>query len=216
MADLGSGPPQVDAQAGEVTVLIPDGVAVLPEVVRQLDAAGLALSDLAVRRPTLDDVFLTLTGQATQPPDPSGSTSHWPTKAGAAACDKEHCMTTLAPATLDLAISDTAVMTRRYLYHYLRKPSLLGIALVQPVLFVLLWTYVFSGAIQTPGGITYVDYLMPGLFILAIAFGSANTGVGLADDLARGLIDRFRAWPAPPCWSAGPWPIPPATPSSCC
>jgi ABC-2 type transport system ATP-binding protein len=71
VADLGSGPPQVDAQAGEVTVPIPDGVAVLPEVVRQLDAAGLALSDLAVRRPTLDDVFLTLTGHATQPPDPS-------------------------------------------------------------------------------------------------------------------------------------------------
>jgi ABC-2 type transport system ATP-binding protein len=71
VADLGSGPPQVDAQASEVTVLIPDGVAVLPEVVRQLDAAGLALSDLAVRRPTLDDVFLALTGHATQPPDPS-------------------------------------------------------------------------------------------------------------------------------------------------
>ena len=75
VADLGSGPPQVDAQAGEVTVPIADGVAVLPEVVRQLDAAGLALSDLAVRRPTLDDVFLTLTGQATQPPDPSGASA---------------------------------------------------------------------------------------------------------------------------------------------
>jgi ABC transporter DrrB family efflux protein len=98
-------------------------------------------------------------------------------------------MTTLAPRRAwTLAISDTAVMTRRYLSHYLRKPSLLGIALVQPVLFVLLWTYVFSGAIQTPDGIDYVDYLMPGLFILAIAFG-------LADDLARGLIDRFRALP---------------------
>jgi ABC transporter DrrB family efflux protein len=101
-------------------------------------------------------------------------------------------MTTRA---LTLAISDTVVMTTRYLYHYLRKPSLLGLAVVQPVLFVLLWTYVFSGAIQTPGGVDYVDYLMPGLFILAIAFGSANTGVGLADDLARGLIDRFRAMP---------------------
>ena len=63
------------------------------------------------------------------------------------------------------------------------------------MLFVLLWTYVFSGAIRTPGGVDYVDYLMPGLFILAIAFGSANTGVGLADDLARGLLDRFRALP---------------------
>ena len=71
VAHLGSGPPQVDAQTGQVTVPIPDGVAVLPGVVRQLDAAGLGLSDLAVRRPTLDDVFLTLTGQGTQPPNPS-------------------------------------------------------------------------------------------------------------------------------------------------
>ncbi len=101
-------------------------------------------------------------------------------------------MTTRA---MTLAISDTVTMTTRYLHHYLRKPSLLGLAVAQPVLFVLLWTYVFSGAIQTPGGIDYVDYLMPGLFILAIAFGSANTGVGLADDLARGLLDRFRALP---------------------
>jgi len=71
VADLGSGPLQVDAQAGEVTVPIADGVAILPEVVRRLDAAGLALSDLALRRPTLDDVFLTLTGRSTQLPDPS-------------------------------------------------------------------------------------------------------------------------------------------------
>jgi ABC transporter DrrB family efflux protein len=105
-------------------------------------------------------------------------------------------MTTQAPDRARAsAVADTAVMTGRYLHHYLRKPSLLAIALVQPVLFVLLWTYVFSGAIQTPGGIAYVDYLMPGLFILAIVFGSANTGVGLADDLGRGLIDRFRALP---------------------
>jgi ABC-2 type transport system ATP-binding protein len=62
VADLGSGPPQVDAQAAEVTLPV-DGTTVLPEVVRRLDAAGLALSDLVVRRPTLDDVFLALTGR---------------------------------------------------------------------------------------------------------------------------------------------------------
>jgi daunorubicin resistance ABC transporter ATP-binding subunit len=69
VAGLGSGPPQVDTQTGEVSVPIADGAAILPEVVRRLDAAGLALSDLALRRPTLDDVFLTLTGQTTQPLD---------------------------------------------------------------------------------------------------------------------------------------------------
>jgi ABC transporter DrrB family efflux protein len=101
------------------------------------------------------------------------------------------------------AISDTAVMTRRYLYHYQRMPSLLIISLAQPVLFVLLWTYVFGGAIRIPGT-SYVDYLMPGILVIAIAFGSANAGVGLADDLTRGMIDRFRALPmARPALLAG-------------
>jgi len=71
VADLGTSPPQVDTRTGTLTVPVSDGAAVLPEVVRRLDAAGLALSDLALRRPTLDDVFLTLTGQAAQPPNPS-------------------------------------------------------------------------------------------------------------------------------------------------
>jgi ABC-2 type transport system ATP-binding protein len=65
VADLGSGPPHVDSYPGEVTLPITDRAAILPEVVRRLDAAGLALADLALRRPTLDDVFLTLTGQPT-------------------------------------------------------------------------------------------------------------------------------------------------------
>jgi ABC-2 type transport system ATP-binding protein len=68
VADLGSSSPQVDIQTGEVTLPIADGVAIVPEAVRRLDAAGLTLSDLALRRPTLDDVFLTLTGHPTQPP----------------------------------------------------------------------------------------------------------------------------------------------------
>jgi ABC-2 type transport system ATP-binding protein len=69
VADLGSGPLLIDTQTGEVTMPIADGVAILPEVVRRLDAAGLALADLALRRPTLDDVFLTLTGRTAQPAD---------------------------------------------------------------------------------------------------------------------------------------------------
>jgi ABC-2 type transport system ATP-binding protein len=64
VAGLGAGPPQVDAEAAEVTLPVRDGVAVLPEVVRRLDAAGLALSGLVLRRPTLDDVFLALTGRS--------------------------------------------------------------------------------------------------------------------------------------------------------
>ena len=91
-------PPQVDAQAGEVTVPIADGVAVLPEVVRQLDAAGLGLSDLTVRRPTLDDVFLTLTGQTTQPPHPPEAPATGQPRPERQPATRSACMTTLAPA----------------------------------------------------------------------------------------------------------------------
>src|SRR5438309_2543263 len=85
-------------------------------------------------------------------------------------------------------------MTRRNLLKYVRLPQLLVFSTVQPVMFVLLFTYVFGGAIRVPG-LKYIDYLLPGIFIQAVIFGSAQTGVGLADDLSRGMIDRFRSLP---------------------
>ena len=68
-------------------------------------------------------------------------------------------------------------------------------ATVQPVIFVLLFTYVFGGAIFAPGYPSYVDYLMPGIFVQTITFGSMNTGVGLSEDLHTGIIERFRSLP---------------------
>jgi ABC transporter DrrB family efflux protein len=99
-----------------------------------------------------------------------------------------------ATATLDAAVRDTIAMTRRNLYHYLRLPALVAVAVAQSVLFVVMFTYVFKGAIQTPG-VRYVDYLMPGILVLAVAFGSPNSGVGLAEDLTTGMLDRFRSLP---------------------
>jgi ABC-2 type transport system permease protein/oleandomycin transport system permease protein len=107
-----------------------------------------------------------------------------------------------APA-LAAGLRDTVAMTRRNLYHYLRVPALLAVAVTQAVLFVVMFTYVFGGAIHTPG-VAYVDYLMPGILVLAVAFGSPNTGVGLAEDLTTGMLDRFRALPmARPALLAG-------------
>jgi ABC transporter DrrB family efflux protein len=99
-----------------------------------------------------------------------------------------------ATARLDAGVRDTVAMTRRNLYHYLRLPALLAVAVTQSVLFVVMFTYVFQGAIHTPG-VSYVDYLMPGILLLAVAFGSPNTGVGLAEDLTSGMLDRFRSLP---------------------
>ena len=108
-------------------------------------------------------------------------------------------MTTTTPAptaapSLRWAFTDALTMTKRNLTTYTRLPQLVVFSTIQPVMFVLLFRYVFGGAIQTPGG-EYVQYLMPGIFIQTIVFGSTQTGVGLAEDLAKGLVDRFRSLP---------------------
>lgn len=92
------------------------------------------------------------------------------------------------------SLSDILVMTKRNLLKYTRLPQLLVFSTIQPVMFVLLFAYVFGGAINTPG-VDYINYLIPGILVQTGLFGSAQTGVGLADDLSKGLIDRFRSLP---------------------
>ncbi|MEE9283032.1 MAG: ABC transporter permease [Nitrososphaerales archaeon] len=85
-------------------------------------------------------------------------------------------------------------MTKRNLLRYIRIRELLVFSTIQPVMFVLLFAFVFGGAINTPG-VSYIDYLIPGILIQAVVFGSNQTGVGLAEDLSKGMIDRFRSLP---------------------
>jgi ABC transporter DrrB family efflux protein len=92
------------------------------------------------------------------------------------------------------ALGDTLVLAKRGLLRIPRQPDLLIGFTIQPVMFVLLFVYVFGGAIQTPG-YDYVDYLMPGIITQSIAFGGFVTALGLSDDLRKGLIDRFRSLP---------------------
>lgn len=91
-------------------------------------------------------------------------------------------------------VSVTAI-TGRNLRRLVRVPTLLVFATVQPVLFVLLFTYAFGGAVHVPGVAHYIDYLLPGIFVLAIGFGASQTGVAIAEDLSTGMIDRFRSLP---------------------
>jgi ABC transporter DrrB family efflux protein len=93
------------------------------------------------------------------------------------------------------AITDIAVITGRNLRRLTRVPTLLALATIQPIMFVLLFTYGFGGAIQTPGVDNYIDYLLPGILVLSLAFGASQTGVAIADDIATGMIDRFRTLP---------------------
>lgn len=92
------------------------------------------------------------------------------------------------------AFLDAMVLAKRSILQTLRNPELIVFVTIQPVMFVLLFRYVFGGAIQVPGG-QYVNYLMPGIFVQTIAFGGVTTGIGLAEDMQRGLIDRFRSLP---------------------
>jgi ABC-2 type transport system permease protein/oleandomycin transport system permease protein len=88
---------------------------------------------------------------------------------------------------------DSWVIVQRYVKHSLRQPDLIVFSTIQPVMFVLLFRYVFGGAIST--GTSYVDYLMPGIFVQTTVFGAMITGMGLAYDLQSGIIDRFRSLP---------------------
>jgi ABC-2 type transport system permease protein/oleandomycin transport system permease protein len=92
-------------------------------------------------------------------------------------------------------LADTATITVRNLHRLMRVPTLIAFATAQPVMFVLLFTYAFGGAIHPPGVDRYIDYALPGIWVLAIAFGASQTGVAIADDLTTGMIDRFRALP---------------------
>jgi ABC-2 type transport system permease protein/oleandomycin transport system permease protein len=97
-------------------------------------------------------------------------------------------------SSLALSFSDTMVLARRNLARIPRQPDLLIAYTIQPVMFVLLFVYVFGGAISTPG-FDYVDFLMPGIIVQSIAFGGFVTALGLSEDVKKGLIDRFRSLP---------------------
>jgi ABC transporter DrrB family efflux protein len=94
-----------------------------------------------------------------------------------------------------LGLSDVLTLTRRDLLIWFRNPAFLFFTIVQPVMFVLLFRYVFGGAIpvKVPGG--YVNFLMPGIIAQTAAFASFGTAIALARQLQKGVIDRFRAMP---------------------
>jgi ABC transporter DrrB family efflux protein len=91
-------------------------------------------------------------------------------------------------------ISDTLVIAERNLVRLPRAPELLLAFTVQPIMFLLLFRYVFGGAIKTPG-VSYVEFLIPGIIVQNIAFGGFVTALGLNEDVHKGLIDRFRSLP---------------------
>jgi ABC-2 type transport system ATP-binding protein len=204
LAGVGCGEPEPSERPDRLTLPAPrDGLALIEEAAAELRRAGIEVSDLGLRRPTLDDVFLQLTGS---PPSEDGVGP----QAVAAERAEDHRLdrSTRRPAPLvrlrapspqelRSAITDAGVVTARNLRHFIRQPQLLIFSTVQPIMFVLLFVYVFGGAVRSslPRGVTYVDFLLPGIFVQSVAFRATQTAIGLAEDLERGVVDRFRSMP---------------------
>ncbi len=97
--------------------------------------------------------------------------------------------------TLPPAVSDGLMVTWRNLKRIPRIPELAVFAVLQSIMFVLLFAFVFGGAIPLPGGESYREYLMPGIFAQTLAFAAVTTAIGMTDDMNKGIIDRFRSLP---------------------
>jgi ABC-2 type transport system permease protein len=92
-------------------------------------------------------------------------------------------------------VRDTGIITRRHLLRTWRTPQIMIMSAIVPVMFVLLFRYVFGGALHVPGYRHYVDYLIPGIVVQTVLFGGSSTAVGMAEDLSSGITDRFRSLP---------------------
>ena len=94
-------------------------------------------------------------------------------------------------------VRDTLAIVQRNLIAYRRVPQLLVFSTIQPVIFVIMFRYVFGGAVSAalPAGVDYVDFLMPGIFVQTVVFGAIATAIGLATDMKSGLMERFHALP---------------------
>jgi ABC-2 type transport system ATP-binding protein len=207
LAGVGCGDPEPGERLDQLTLPAPrDGLELIEDAASALRRAGIGVSDLGLRRPTLDDVFLQLTGA---PPGEDGAGP-----AVSASADGAAAATSPASAadqggrtllqlprpswpTVHSAATDAGVVTGRNLRHFIRQPQLLIFSTVQPIMFVLLFAYVFGGAVKgaLPQGVEYIDFLLPGIFVQSVAFRATQTAVGLSEDLERGVIDRFRSMP---------------------
>jgi ABC transporter DrrB family efflux protein len=207
LARVGCGDPQPGEHLDRLTLPAPrNGLELIEDAASALRHAGIGVSDLGLRRPTLDDVFLQLTGV---PPSEDGAGPPAQVSAdgaraatgpqSAAGYRARRFLALRRPSLLGTrsAVTDAGVVTARNLRHFIRQPQLLIFSTIQPIMFVLLFAYVFGGAVRgsLPGGVKYIDFLLPGIFVQSVAFRATQTAVGLSEDLERGVVDRFRSMP---------------------
>jgi ABC transporter DrrB family efflux protein len=212
LTKIGCGEPEPGERLAQLTLPAPrDGLEMIEDAAAALRRAEIAVSDLGLRRPTLDDVFLQLTGAPSSDTDTvdEGAAANGrprshrpddqpaPVQSDAAEEPPRRESGGRSAGAIRAAITDARVVSVRNLRHFVREPDLLVFSTIQPIMFVLLFTYVFGGAIShsLPSGVSYIDYLLPGILIQSVTFRASQTAIGLADDLKLGVIDRFRSMP---------------------
>jgi ABC transporter DrrB family efflux protein len=216
LTGIGCGSPEPGDRLAQLTLPAPrDGLEMIEDAAAALRRAEIAVSDLGLRRPTLDDVFLQLTGAAPSENGAgaevaSGNGQPKPVRPSAAPAPaslapsavrpvprRQSRWARLSPREVRADVTDARVVSGRNLRHFVRQPDLLIFSTIQPIMFVLLFTYVFGGAIShsLPPGVSYIDYLLPGILIQSVTFRASQTAVGLSEDLKLGVIDRFRSMP---------------------
>jgi ABC transporter DrrB family efflux protein len=194
---IGCGQPEEDGRPDRLTLPAPrESLVLVEEAAAELRRAGIGVSEMGLRGPTLDDVFLQLTGQA---PSENGRPQNTVAVPESPVERAPRLRRPEAPSLRDAesSVTDIGVVTMRNLRHFWRQPDLLVFSTIQPIMFVVLFVYVFGGAVglALPPGVSYVDYLLPGIFVQSVTFRASNTAVGLSEDLHRGVIDRFRSMP---------------------
>ncbi len=223
LTGIGCGAPEPGERLAQLTLPAPrDGLEMIEDAASALRRAQISVSDLGLRRPTLDDVFLQLTGASSSENGAgvevasengagaevaagNGKPDRSRVRVGAArapaapgpAIARPSRWRRVTPKEFRADVTDAWIVSGRNLRHFVRQPDLLVFSTIQPIMFVLLFTYVFGGAIShsLPHGVSYIDYLLPGILIQSVTFRASQTAVGLSDDLKLGVIDRFRSMP---------------------
>ena len=198
---FGDSEPTTKAEGRELAVTASDAPAALQGILAELGSCGIRLFDAGMRRPTLDDVFLRLTSHSASAE--TGETSDAePTKKMKRAVKKgeEPLMTTTntgSGSALSHWFSDSRIITRRNLIKIKSVPDILEFTTLQPIMFLLLYTYVDVGVINIPGS-SYKEFIMASIFAQTIVSGSTYSGSAMAQDLKDGIIDKFRTLPMSP------------------
>ncbi len=169
----------IDEHTRRLTIAAEGGAQQLVEVVRRLGEEAIEVDDVGLRRPD------------TRRRLPRAHRS----RSGSGAVRGRRTEGEGPLSSLRLAVADGFVITWRNLKRVPRIPELAIFAILQSIMFVLLFAFVFGGAIPLPGGGSYREFLMPGIFVQTLGFASITTAIAVADDMTKGLIDRFRSLP---------------------